>query len=95
MTVLIQTLSFPSSSGNFNADHDTQEVNEAMVKLQNGGAKILDVKVSIILHSAIYLITYETTPRPTAHAIPNAACSKCGTQLAPGTRYCTQCGATQ
>ena len=63
MPVFIQLFSSFSTSGRFNAEEDTESVNTVLKKLQDKGAKILDVKLSIgsreHIVSLVYIIMYE------------------------------------
>jgi len=63
MPVFIQLFSSFSTSGRFNAEEDTESVNRVLKKLQDKGAKILDVKLSIgsreHIVSLVYIIMYE------------------------------------
>jgi tagatose-1,6-bisphosphate aldolase len=59
MPVFVQMLSFRAHVS-FDDKKDTRTINEAMRKLQENGAKILDVRVSVGQPGmAVYLITYE------------------------------------
>lgn len=70
MPTFIKTVCF-STGGKFNPKKDDPEVNAALTQLQNRGAKIIDVKLSLagtgtavsMLTVASYLITYES-PTP-------------------------------
>lgn len=88
MPVLIQSLSFSSLTGNFDSDGDTRKVNETMMRLQQNGARILDVKVTIAQSTAIYLITYETSPTEGSARV----CSNCRTPIPVGMKFCSNCG---
>jgi len=63
MPVFVQLFSSFSTSGKFDADEDTESVNSVLKRLQNKGAKILDVKLSIgsqeHIVSLVYSIMYE------------------------------------
>ena len=63
MPVFVQLFSSFSTSGKFDADEDTESVNSVLERLQNKGAKILDVKLSIgsqeHIVSLVYSIMYE------------------------------------
>jgi len=52
-----------NTSGKFRAEEDTNSVNTVLKKLQDKGAKILDVKLSIgsqeHIVSLVYIIMYE------------------------------------
>jgi len=68
MPVFIQLFSSFSTSTKFNAEKDTESVNRVLKKLQDKGAKILDVKLSIgsreHIVSLIYIIMYEAKSPP-------------------------------
>lgn len=65
MSVFLQIASFTSVSGKFDETKDTQSINEKLQKLQDRGAKIIGVNVSLggaeSIVSAIYTITYEAS----------------------------------
>lgn len=63
MGIYVRTLSF-SSIGSFKSKRDDKRLNAALSELQNGGARIVDIKVSVggsFWSGAVatYLITYE------------------------------------
>ena len=58
--VFVQLASFSTSSGKFDQKKDTKRLNEIMEKLQHEGARILDVKLTLSVGSAVYLVTYES-----------------------------------
>ena len=65
MPIFIKTISF-STSGRFNTKKDDPKVNAALIHLQEQGAKIIDIKLSLggaFLSgiAASYLIIYEST----------------------------------
>ncbi len=64
MPTYIKTCSFATQRG-FKSDKDDAEVNSVLEQLQNGGAKIVDVKLRIAASSgaahATYLIIYEAS----------------------------------
>ena len=65
MPIFIKTISF-STSGKFNTKKDDPLVNAVLIRLQEQGAKIIDIKLSLggaFLSgiAASYLITYEST----------------------------------
>jgi len=63
MPVFVQLISSFSTSGKFDVEKDTESVNTMLKKLQDKGAKILDVKLSIgsqeHIVSLVYTIMYE------------------------------------
>ena len=62
MSLFVQIASFSSASGKFDEDKDTRNINEKMQYLQDNGAKIIGVNLSIAGSagtSAVYIITYE------------------------------------
>jgi len=63
MPVFVQLFSSFSTSGRFDAAEDTESVNKVLEKLQDKGAKILDVKLSIgsqeHIVSLVYIIMYQ------------------------------------
>jgi len=60
MPIFVQLASFSTSKGKFDQKKDTKRLNEIMEKLQHEGARILDVKVTLSVGSAVYLVTYES-----------------------------------
>jgi len=60
MPIFVQIVSFSTSRGKLDETKDTKKLNEIMEKLQQEGARILDVKVTLSVGSAVYLITYES-----------------------------------
>ena len=59
MPTFVQMLSFYSARQRFDEKRDTERLNEVMKELQEKGAKILDVKVSLAGSAAVYIITYQ------------------------------------
>lgn len=63
--IYAQTLSLKAKAGglggHFDDRSDTRKLNDVMGKLQERGARILDVKVSIDSPFAVCVITYEST----------------------------------
>ena len=63
MPVFVHLISSFSTSARFDVEKDTESVNTVLKKLQDNGAKILDVKLSIgsqeHIVSLVYTITYE------------------------------------
>ena len=60
MPIFIQLVTFSSSTGKFNADGDTQAINEVLQRLQDKGARIISIVPQIGgATSAVYTITYE------------------------------------
>jgi len=63
MPVFVQLVSSFSSSGKLRIEEDTELVNKALKKLQDNGAKVLDLKLSIGSHehivSLVYTVLYE------------------------------------
>ena len=60
MPIQIKTLSFKSITGNVVSEQNDRTINATLAQLQNGGARILDIKVSGDKAVVVYLITYET-----------------------------------
>ena len=61
MPTFIQLAVFSTSKGKFDQKKDTKRLNEIMEKLQNEEARILDVKATLSVGLAVYLITYESS----------------------------------
>ena len=59
MPTFVQMLSFYSARQRFDEKRDTERLNEVMKELQEKGAKILDVRVSLAGNAAVYVITYQ------------------------------------
>ena len=65
MPIFIEILDFTSETGRFNWDVDTVKVNAALARLQNEGARIVDVKIAIAAkdtteHSSEPIIAFKT-----------------------------------
>ena len=61
MPTFIQLAVFSALKGGFDQKKDTKTLNEIMKKLQNEGARILDVKTTLSVGFAVYTITYDSS----------------------------------
>jgi len=69
MPIFVQLVTFSTGGGKFDEKKDTSKINQVLAKLQDNGAEIRDVTLSVggmvLSVSAVYIVTYNA-PAPIA-----------------------------